>query len=158
MPPRAHARRLIKRYENRKLYDVAARRYVAIFDIARLIVAGEDVHVEDRATGADITSVVLAQVILDGLKERSDGIPRQVLARLIRLGAGPVSAWSEWEPQEAAARARAEAERIAAEVAASVHRAVAEAQGSVESHLRQWLPARPAPALRRKTVPKRRKR
>lgn len=159
MPPaRASARRLIKRYENRKLYDVAARRYVAIEDIARLIVAGEDVHVQDRATGADITSVVLAQVILDGLKERSDGIPRQVLARLIRLGAGPVSAWSEWEPQEAAARARAEAERIAADVAASVHRAVAEAQGSVESHLRQWLPARPAPARGRKTVPKRRKR
>jgi polyhydroxyalkanoate synthesis repressor PhaR len=158
VPAPAPSRRLIKRYENRKLYDVSARRYVAIEDIARLIVAGEDVHVEDRATGADITSVVLAQVILDGLKERSDGIPRQVLARLIRLGAGPVSAWSEWEPQEAASRARAEAERIAADVRASVHRAVAEAQGTVESHLRQWLPAPPAPARKRKTVPRRRKR
>ena len=136
--------RLIRRYENRKLYDVAARRYVAIEDLARLIAAGEDVHVQDQRSGDDITSVVLAQVILDRLKERTDSIPRQVLTRLIRLGAGPVSAWADWDgPQEAAARARAEAERIATDVRASVQHLVAEAQGSVESRLRQWLPAAP---------------
>jgi polyhydroxyalkanoate synthesis repressor PhaR len=134
--------RLIRRYDNRKLYDVAAKRYVAIEDLARLITAGEDVHVQDQRTGDDITSVVLAQVVLERVRERTDSIPRQVLTRLIRLGAGPVSAWAEWDgPQEAAARARAEAERIAADVAASVHSLVAEAQGNVESRLRQWLPA-----------------
>ena len=103
------AARLIRRYENRKLYDVAARRYVSIEDLARLIVGGEDVHVEDRGTGEDITSVVLAQVVLDRVREKGDSVPRQVLTRLIRLGAGPVSAWAEWDGQEAAARARAEA-------------------------------------------------
>lgn len=159
MPARP-ARRLIRRYENRKLYDATAGRYVAIEDIARLIAAGKDVHVEDRRTGEDITSVVLAQVILDGLKERSDSIPRQVLARIIRLAAGPVSAWAEWNgPHEAAVRARAEAERIAADVAASVQRVVAETQGTVESRLRQWLPAPAGPARRRrKTTVKTRRR
>ena len=134
---------------------MSAKRYVSIEDLARLIVAGEDVRVEDHLSGNDITSVVLAQVVLDGLRDRGDSIPRQVLTRLIRLGAGPVAAWTDWEPQEAAARARAEAERIASDVAASVQRAVADAQGTVESHLRQWLPA-PArkTAARRKTAKK----
>jgi len=160
------APRLIKRYENRKLYDAGARRYVTIEDIARLITGGEDVLVQDQKSGDDITSVVLAQVILDGVKVRTDSIPRQVLTRLIRLGGGPVSAWADWDgPQETAARARAEAERIAADVAASVQHLVAEAQGSVESRLRQWLPAGPArrraparPAKRKATQRKRRTR
>jgi len=154
------APRLIRRYGNRKLYDVTAKRYVSIEDLARLIVAGEDVHVEDQRSGKDITSVVLAQVVLDGLKDRGDSIPRQVLTRLIRLGAGPVAAWADWDgPHETATRARAEAERIASDVAASVQRAVADAQGTVESHLRQWLPA-PArkKAARRKTAKKATKR
>lgn len=144
MPPRsspAVAPRLIKRYDNRKLYDAGARRYVTIEDIARLITAGAEVEVQDQRSGDDITSVVLAQVILDGVRERTDSIPRQVLTRLIRLGAGPAAAWAEWDgPQEAAARARAEAERIAGDIAASVQHLVAEAQGTVESRLRQWLP------------------
>jgi polyhydroxyalkanoate synthesis repressor PhaR len=152
VPARASAPvpRLIKRYDNRKLYDAGARRYVTIEDIARLITAGEDVVVEDQKSGHDITSVVLAQVILDGVKVRTDSIPRQVLTRLIRLGAGPAAAWADWDgPQEAAARARLEAERIAGDIAASVQHLVAEAQGTVESHLREWLP-QPKPAKRRK--------
>ena len=168
MPSRPSAApRLIKRYHNRKLYDVGARRYVAIEDIARLITAGEDVSVQDQRSGGDITSVVLAQVILDGVKERTGSIPRQVLTRLIRLAAGPAAAWADWDgPQEAATRARAEAERIAGDIAASVQHLVAEAQGSVESRLRQWLPnparrRRPGPAAKRRkqtTQPKRRTR
>jgi polyhydroxyalkanoate synthesis repressor PhaR len=161
--------RLVKRYENRKLYDAAAGRHVTIEDIARLIAGGEDVVVEDRKTGEDITSVVLAQVILDGVKERGSSIPRQVLTRLIRLGAGPAAAWAEWDgPQEAAARARAEAERIAAGLAASMQHLVAEAQGTVQARLREWLPteaarprARPAStggsARRRQKAGKRRR-
>ena len=160
MPPRPSsttAPRLIKRYDNRKLYDAGARRYVTIEDIARLITAGEDVFVQDQKSGEDSTSVVLAQVILDGVKERTGSIPRQVLTRLIRLGAGPAAAWAEWDgPQEAAARARAEAERIAGDIAASVQHLVAEAQGTVENRLRQWLPAS-APRRRAGTGPQRRK-
>src|SRR5687767_11420738 len=136
MPARPPHPRLIKRYPNRKLYDAGGRRYVAIEDIARLITAGEDVVVRDQESGRDITSVVLAQVILDGVKARAESIPRQVLTRLIRLGSGPVSAWADWDgPQEAAARARTEAERIAADLSASLQQLVVDAQGTVESRL-----------------------
>ena len=37
---------------------------------------------EDQRSGDDITSVVLAQVVLDRLKDRGDSIPRQVLTRI----------------------------------------------------------------------------
>lgn len=141
-PSPAAGPRLIKRYDNRKLYDAGARRYVTIEDIARLITAGEDVEVQDQKSGDDITSVVLAQVILDGVKERTDSIPRQVLTRLIRLGGGPLSAWPDWEgPQETVARARAEAERFAV----SVQRILADAQNTVESGLRHLLPPKERP-------------
>jgi len=154
VPPRppAPAPRLIKRYDNRKLYDAGARRYVTIEDIARLIAAGEDVFVQDQASGEDITTVVLAQVILDGVKERTDSIPRQVLTRLIRLGSGPVSAWAEWDaPHDAAVRARAEADRLAV----SVQRILADAQSAVESGLRHLMPTAPAAPPKRRRPPRR---
>lgn len=105
--------RVIKRYDNRKLYDPAARRYVTLTGLARLVGRGEDVRVLDQKTGEDLTTTVLAQVVLEGVRERTARIPRQVLVRLIRLGQAPRSAWREWEgAQKAAARARDEAERI----------------------------------------------
>jgi polyhydroxyalkanoate synthesis repressor PhaR len=150
----ATAERLIKRYDNRKLYDPAAGRYVTIPDLARMVERGDEVRVEDQRTGQDLTTVVLAQVVLEGLKQRTAKVPRQVLARLIRLGSGPSAAWAERTvAQEAAARARQEAERIVSgllsrgrltleealalrqEIAQSVHRLVADAQRNIEERL-----------------------
>lgn len=37
--------RLIKRYENRKLYDTVAKRYISLEEIADLVRAGEEVVV-----------------------------------------------------------------------------------------------------------------
>lgn len=143
--------RLIKRYDNRKLYDPGAKRYVTIADLARMIGRGEEVRVEDQRTGEDMTNVTLAQVVLEGLKQRTAAVPRQVLTRLIRLGAGagPRSKWMA--PQEGAARARREAEAIVAgllsrgrltleeglalrqEITESIHRLVTEAQHGIEA-------------------------
>jgi polyhydroxyalkanoate synthesis repressor PhaR len=150
--------RLIKRYGNRKLYDPAARKYVTLDGLATMIGRGDEVKVVDQATGHDLTSVVLAQVILEGQKQRTASIPQQVLARLIRLGRGPAAAWADWlAPHDAAARARQEAERIVSglvsrgrltldealtlrqEIVGSVQRLVTEAQSSLEKHLRGLL-------------------
>lgn len=79
--------RLITRYDNRKLYDLQERRYVTIDELARMIAGGTDVTVQDRKTSRDITNVVLAQVILEGVRDDRWGIPGQVLTRLIRVGA-----------------------------------------------------------------------
>jgi polyhydroxyalkanoate synthesis repressor PhaR len=150
--------RVIRRYDNRKLYDAAARRYVTLDDLARAIAKGEELRVVDQRTGDDLTTVVMAQVILEGLKQRTASIPHQVLSRLIRLANGPRNAWAEWTgPQEAAARARAEAERIVSgllgrgrltldealalrqEMTGAMQRIVGEAQQGLEAKMRGLL-------------------
>lgn len=154
----APAARAIRRYGNRKLYDPAARRYVTLDDVARIVAGGEEVQVLDQKTGEDLTTLTLAQVLLEGVKQGVTPIPHQVLVRLIRLAAAPAPAWGEWpEPRDAAGRARQEAERIVSRVLSRgrlslddavslrqdlgqmVHRLVTEAQSGVESRLRALL-------------------
>ena len=150
------APRLIRRYGNRKLYDVQARRYVTLDDVARLVGAGTDVHVVEQSTGEEITTLVLAQVVLEVIRQRTATIPHQVLSRLIRLGSG--EGFAQWlDPEEASTRARREAERIVAglvargrltldealalrqEIAGSAQRLVADAQAGVQARLRRLL-------------------
>jgi polyhydroxyalkanoate synthesis repressor PhaR len=147
--------RVVRRYGNRKLYDTQARRYVTLEGLSRLIASGHDVEVVDQATGEDLTAVVLAQVILEGLRERTARIPRQMLAGLIRLGAGTASAAAEWPPAQAAVRAGHEAERIARrvvdrltleeaaalrhEIAEALHRGMVEAQHGLQARLAALL-------------------
>ena len=153
--PGPAAARQITRYDNRKLYDAAARGYVTLLELRARVVAGEDLEVVDQKTGEDLTTLTLAQVLLDGLRGSTARIPRQVLAHLIRLAFGPAVAWKQGGgPVEAAARARQEAERIAGallakgrltlddaaalrhELSHSVHHIVTEAQAGIEDRLR----------------------
>jgi polyhydroxyalkanoate synthesis repressor PhaR len=78
--------RVIKRYANRKLYDQQASRYVSLDDLLVLIRAGEDVQVLDAGTGDDLTSVTLAQVILERERARRGGLPATFLHQIIRHG------------------------------------------------------------------------
>jgi polyhydroxyalkanoate synthesis repressor PhaR len=78
--------RVIKRYANRKLYDQQASRYVSLEDLLALIRAGEDVQVLDAGTGDDLTSVTLAQVILERERARRGGLPATFLHQIIRHG------------------------------------------------------------------------
>src|SRR5262245_8331797 len=152
--------RVIKRYGNRKLYDPQARAYVTLEDLARLIGEGHDVKVLDQQTDEDITTTVLAQVILEALKERTARIPHQVLVRLIRLGVSPSGPPPNPAPQpDLGNRARQEAERIVArllktgrlpleealalrqEISETVHKAVSETQRGLEQRfhsLMEW--------------------
>ena len=58
------AKRVVKRYTNRKLYDKQESRYVTLEEIARLVREGEDVGVIDNETEEDLTAVTFAQIIL----------------------------------------------------------------------------------------------
>jgi polyhydroxyalkanoate synthesis repressor PhaR len=55
----------IKKYSNRRLYDTRASAYVNLDQIAALIRAGEQVQVEDAATGEDLTRPVLLQILIE---------------------------------------------------------------------------------------------
>lgn len=76
--------RLIKRYENRKLYDTEASSYVSLSDVADLVRSGETVRVEDTATGRDITAQTLTQIILEEGKQGRNVLPSEMLHTLVR--------------------------------------------------------------------------
>lgn len=78
----------IKRYPNRKLYDLERKHYVTLDDIALFIQEGEDVQVLDHDTGEDLTSVTLSQIIFEREKKRSGFLPQTVLMTLVRTGGG----------------------------------------------------------------------
>jgi len=65
---------LIKKYANRKLYDTRTSHYVTLDEIAQLVRGGHDIRVVDRDTGADITQVILSQIVLTEEKRGPKGI------------------------------------------------------------------------------------
>jgi len=83
--------RVVKRYANRKLYDTTTSRYVALDDIAALVRNGEDVEVTDNETGADLTSVTFAQIILEEERRKSDFLSLPLLRQLVRYGGDAIA-------------------------------------------------------------------
>lgn len=69
------ARRVIKRYANRKLYDTRESRYVTLQQIAEMIKAGDDVQIIDNNSKEDLTSVTLAQIIYEQEKAATQRLP-----------------------------------------------------------------------------------
>jgi polyhydroxyalkanoate synthesis repressor PhaR len=84
--------RLIKRYENRKLYDTEASAYVSLSDIAELVRDGETVKVVDQSTGQDLTAQTLTQIILAEGKEGHSPISPEVLHKLLRRSGAALDA------------------------------------------------------------------
>lgn len=82
--------RIIKRYPNRKLYDLERKRYVTLDDIAIMIQDGEDIQVVDHETGEDLTSITLSQIIFEREKKRSGRLPKPILTALIRTSTAPL--------------------------------------------------------------------
>lgn len=78
--------RLIKRYESRKLYDTEESRYVSLEEIASWVRQGQEVKVVDNATGADVTSQTLTQIILDEGRRGTSFLPSDLLHDLVRIG------------------------------------------------------------------------
>jgi polyhydroxyalkanoate synthesis repressor PhaR len=74
---------VIKKYENRRLYDTSNSRYINLDEIAQLIRDGRDVQVVDAATGEDITRPVLTQIIMDQAKEPDSTFPLDMLRQMV---------------------------------------------------------------------------
>jgi len=77
---------VIKRYSNRKLYDTQESRYVTLEEIEEMIRAGKEVTVVDAATGEDLTSVTLTQIILGNERNHRSALPAAFLHQLIKYG------------------------------------------------------------------------
>lgn len=74
---------LIKKYENRRLYDATNSRYVNLEDVAQILKSGHDVRVVDVASGADITRLILTQIIVEDAKEPGSDFPLDILRQMV---------------------------------------------------------------------------
>lgn len=77
---------IIKRYQNRKLYDTQNSTYVTLDDIGHMIKAGEDVKIIDNKTKDDLTSVTLTQIIFEEEKKKKSLLPLGALRKIIQEG------------------------------------------------------------------------
>lgn len=75
---------VIKKYENRRLYDTRNSRYVNLDGVAEMVRSGEDIQVIDSKTGEDVTRHVLTQIIVDGARDPDQGPPLEFLRDLVR--------------------------------------------------------------------------
>ena|SRR5438874_2691981 len=83
---------IIKRYSNRKLYDTQESRYVTLEEIEEMIRAGREISVVDAASGEDLTSVTLTQIILENERTHRGNLPSAFLHQLIKHG----EAWQDF--------------------------------------------------------------
>jgi polyhydroxyalkanoate synthesis repressor PhaR len=74
---------IIKKYENRRLYDTTNSRYVNLDEVAKLLQNGERVQVVDAATGADITRLILTQIVVEDAKDPDSNFPLNVLRQMV---------------------------------------------------------------------------
>src|SRR5438874_13828610 len=85
--------KVIKRYQNRKLYDTQASCYVTLDEIAEMIQQGEEVCVVDNRNQKDITAATLTQIIFEKQKRSETPVPLATLRHIIQTGDGSFSAF-----------------------------------------------------------------
>jgi len=85
--------KIIKRYQNRKLYDTDASCYVTLDEIAEMIQQGEEVTVVDNRNQKDITAATLTQIIFEKQKRSDMPVPISTLRHIIQHGDGSFSSF-----------------------------------------------------------------
>jgi polyhydroxyalkanoate synthesis repressor PhaR len=83
--------KIIKRYQNRKLYDTHESSYVTLDEIAKMIKGGEDLRVIDNKTKNDITAATLTQLLYESEKKAKTQPSVELLKEIIRHGDGSFS-------------------------------------------------------------------
>ena len=110
--------KIIKRYQNRKLYDTHESSYVTLDEIAKMIKNGEDLRVIDNKTKNDITAATLTQLLYESERKAKTQPSVGLLKEIIRHGDGSFSGYihaklshelAKFDEEDAAASARAAA-------------------------------------------------
>lgn len=74
---------IIKKYENRRLYDTTNSRYINQDEVAQMLKNGYEVRVLDAATGEDLTRLVLTQIIVEQAKAPESAFPLDILRQMV---------------------------------------------------------------------------
>src|SRR5271165_5358606 len=74
---------IIKKYENRRLYNTLTSQYINQEQVAQLVRDGCDVRVVDATSGEDLTRLTMAQIVLEDAKMPDSVFPLDVLRQMI---------------------------------------------------------------------------
>jgi polyhydroxyalkanoate synthesis repressor PhaR len=80
--------RIIKRYQNRKLYDTHQSCYVTLEEIAQIIREGHEIQVIDNKTKNDITYMTQIQLLFDQERKSTKAGDVELLKRVVRSTEG----------------------------------------------------------------------
>ncbi len=78
--------RVIKRYANRKLYDMRESCYITHDEIAALVRSGEEIKIIDNRTKEDLTTATLTQILFDKERRTKKSLPLDTLRNLFKEG------------------------------------------------------------------------
>lgn len=133
--------KIIKRYQNRKLYDTQQSCYVTLDDIAKMIRTNEEVMVIDNKSKNDITAATLTQIIFEAEKKASQYAPLFTLREIIQNGNGSISNYL--------AKLGAFPQDYMTKQAQPTHPVIVESRGGSTDDLKQSLENRVASAATR---------
>ncbi len=78
--------RELKKYPNRRLYDLTDSKYVTVEDVRRMITKGDSIHVIDSKDSADITRSVLLQILTEQEAEGHEPVlTNRAIEQIIRF-------------------------------------------------------------------------
>ena len=85
--------RIIKRYQNRKLYDTFQSCYVTLEEISQIIREGHEIQVIDNKTKNDITYMTQIQLLFDQERKSTKAGDAELLKRVIRSTSGTLTGY-----------------------------------------------------------------
>ncbi len=85
--------KIIKRYQNRKLYDTHQSCYVTLEEISQMIKNGDDLAVIDNNSKNDITQQTLTQLLYESERKTQAPVPVGLLKEIISKGNGSFSGY-----------------------------------------------------------------
>lgn len=85
--------RIIKRYQNRKLYDTFQSCYVTLEEIAQIVREGNEIKVIDNKSKNDITYMTQIQLLFDQERKSLKPGDTELLKRVIRAEEGTLTGY-----------------------------------------------------------------
>ncbi len=83
--------RRIKKYKNRRLYDLEISKYITVDDLQRYVMDGLLFDVEDAASGKDITNATLLQIFVEMEAQPTQFLSTGMLRQLIMMAHHPMN-------------------------------------------------------------------
>jgi polyhydroxyalkanoate synthesis repressor PhaR len=86
---------LLKKYNNRRLYDTEKSIYVTLDYVTDVVRQGRKIKVTDAKTGEDVTSAILTQIVLEEARKKKYLLPPPLLYLIIQHGEGVLTDFFE---------------------------------------------------------------